>query len=116
MFETENSLFEMEFVRNGELLHSIKSCIHSIKYVYIQVGFVRNGELLHVNTVYDLPETPLRFIASLYDTGAELIITDPEEARANLGVCVCVCVCARARACVCVYIHYMHVCMHICNI
>jgi hypothetical protein len=35
-----------------------------------KVGFVKNGVLLHENTVYDLPTSPLRFVASLYDAGA----------------------------------------------
>ena len=49
-----------------------------------KAGFVKNGQLLHENTVYDLPDEPLRFVASLYDAGAELVVTPPEKARETL--------------------------------
>ena len=47
-----------------------------------QVGFVLNGVLLENITVYDVPESrPVRFVASLYEAGAELVFVDEKSAR-----------------------------------
>ena len=47
-----------------------------------RVGFVLNGKLLPDLTVHDLPlDRPCRFIASLYDAGAELIFSQEHIAR-----------------------------------
>jgi hypothetical protein len=44
-----------------------------------RIGFTRNGLLLPELTVFDLPlDRPCRFIASLYEAGAELIFTDEQ--------------------------------------
>ena len=44
-----------------------------------RIGFTRNGLLIPELTVFDLPlDRPCRFIASLYEAGAELIFTDEQ--------------------------------------